>query len=582
MTERHPEVDVVIVGTGWAGAIMAAELGKAGLDVVALERGPRHDRDRGDFDGAHDELRWRRRGLTQDTAAETWTLRHDRTEAALPLRYVGPFTPVNAVGGSSLLYGAHAFRMRPRDFVPRTTTIERHGAAVLPADSTLVDWGITYDDLEPAYDAFERMAGIGGIAGNLGGEIQPAGNPFEGPRSADFPVAPVAEATAARLFRETAEQLGYHPYPLPGGTLSEPYVNPDGIARPACTYCGFCNGYPCRIGAKAEPTVTVLPVAEATGHCEVRAGAHVFRVLHDGSRATGVRYRDQAGEVHEQRAAIVILAAYALNNVRLLLLSGMGAPYDPATGTGVIGRNYSYHAVVRSYGLFADRRFERYMSSGTTGYCIDDYAADVGEGRPGDFIGGGEIWSLSANGGPLGEVPLPLGTPRWGEAWKRATHAWYDRAVTVGFQAEVLPYRDHHLDLDPRYRDAWGEPLLRITFDWQDNERKLTRFLRSKAVEIIEAMGPDHVIPGPDLPAHFDTVAYSNTHNLGGAIMGTEPSASAVNPFLQMWDYDNVWVVGGSAFPHAPAMGPTGTICALAYRAADAVKRYARTGAALA
>lgn len=582
MTPRDREVDVVIVGTGWAGAIMAAELSKTGLDVVALERGPRYRREAGDFERVHDELQRRRRDFTQDLATETWTMRHDLGEEALPIRYAGAFTPGDAVGGSSLVYGAHAFRLRPWDFEARTRTIERYGAVALPEDSALVDWGITYEDLEPHYEAFERMAGVGGIAGNLDGQIQPGGNPFEGPRSAEFPVPPVTEAVASRLFRETTEQLGYHPFPVPGAALSQPYVNPDGVARPACTYCGFCNGHPCRIGAKAEPTVTVLPVAEAMGNFELRPGAHVFRVLHDGSRATGVLYRDEAGNVREQPASVVVLAAYALNNVRLLLLSNMGARYDPLTGEGVVGKNYSYHAIGRSHGLFGDRHFQRYMGSGTTGYCVDDFAAGVFDSTSDGFVGGGEIWSLASNGGPLGDVPLPVGTARWGEAWKRATQAWYDRSVTVGFQAEVLPYRRHHLDLDPRYRDAWGEPLLRITFDWKDNERRLTRFLRAKTLEIIAAMGPSSVVPCDALPAHFDTAGYSNTHNLGGAMMGTAPSESVVNPFLQMWDFENVWVVGGSAFPHAPARGPTGTICALAYRASEAVQRYARSEAPLA
>jgi gluconate 2-dehydrogenase alpha chain len=574
MSAPGREVDAVIVGMGWTGGIIAAELTKAGRDVVGLERGPFRDREATDFADVRDELKVRRGTYTQDTAAESWTLRSGPGRPAFPVRSAGAFTPGSGLGGSSLLYGGHLTRLQPRDFVPYSSTVERYGPGVLPADGALADWGISYDELAPYYDRFEETVGVAGRAGNLGGSIVAGGNPFEGPRSAEFPLPPMRAAAGPVVFRDAARRLGLRPYPVPGGTLSEDYVNPDGIARPACTECGFCIGLPCRIGAKADATATVLPVALATGRLDLRTDATVFEVLHDGTRAYGVRYYDRDGNVREQRAATVILTAYALSNVRLLLLSGMGTPYDPETGTGTVGKNYSFNFVLSASALYAERTFASYIGSGANGFAVSEYNADnfdhAGEG----FLGGGLVWSATRPSGPLAGVPVPDGTPTWGAAWKQALGDWYDRAVAVMAHGEVLPYRHHHLDLDPTYRDAMGRPLLRITFDWQENERRMYRYLRARVLDVVAEMRPDHVVaPADDLPPHFDMATYQSTHNTGGAIMGSDPGSSVVDPWLRMWDFPNVSVVGGSAFPHSLGSGPTGTICALAYRAADGILR---------
>jgi gluconate 2-dehydrogenase alpha chain len=571
----HDEVDAVVVGMGWCGGILSAELTKAGLEVVGLERGPDIEPLPGRSVGGRDELRRRRFARMQDTARETWTLRHHHREDALPMRYAGAFTPGSGVGGSSILYGGHAYRIQPWEFEPRSSSLARYGTDRFVEGATLQDWGITYDDLEPSYDRFEQMAGIGGKAGNLRGEIVPGGNPFEGPRAREFPVPPPGERSAQTLFRETAERLGLHPFPVASATLSQRYRNPDGVEREACVECGYCAGHRCEIGAKADATVTVLPVAHASGRFELRSDSQVQRIVHDGRRARGVRYVDAAGRVHEQRAGVVVLAAYALGNVRLLLLSGLGEPYDPATGRGTVGRNYAFNFVLNVRGLFAGRRFENYVGAGAGGTAVSDFNCDNFDHAGLGFLGGGVVWTGSGGSAPLGGIAVPPGTPGWGVEWKRAVRDWYDRSVVVMGHGLGMPYRTHHLDLDPTYRDAWGDPLLRMTFDWGENERALYRHLRARMVEIVEAMGPDHVVPPPAALGLFDAGTYSATHNTGGAIMGADPATSVVNPWLQHWDVDNLWVVGGSAMPQAPGTGLTGTICGLAQRAATGlVERY--------
>jgi gluconate 2-dehydrogenase alpha chain len=291
----HAEVDAVIVGAGWCGGIVAAELTRAGMSVVCLERGPQIEPLPGHRVAERDEMQRRHFRRMQDTARETWTIRRDHRERALPFRYAGAFTPGSGVGGSSVLYGGHAHRVQPWELAPRSSSIERYGVAAAVPGATPQDWGLAYEDLVPGYEAFERMAGIGGRAGNLRGEIVAGGNPFEAPRWEEYPQPPPREHPGQAVFRAAAERIGYRPYPVPAATLAEPYVNSDGIARPACEYCGFCTGYRCEIGAKADATVTVLPVAAASGRFELRADSQVHRVLHGEGRATGVLYHDAEG-----------------------------------------------------------------------------------------------------------------------------------------------------------------------------------------------------------------------------------------------------------------------------------------------
>jgi gluconate 2-dehydrogenase alpha chain len=577
-----PEVDVVIVGVGWVGGILAAELTKAGLKVVGLERGgPRGTQD---FQHDHDEIRYALRyELMQNTAVETWTLRHNLRETALPFRELGSFLPGTGLGGAGVHWNGQTWRFHPRDFTIRSSTVERYGAAAIPADSTIQDWGITYDQLEPYYDKFEYMAGISGKAGNIRGQKQDGGNPFEGPRQREYPVPPMQVAHATAVFRDAAAKLGYHPFPGPSANLPVAYTNPDGVARGACTYCGFCERFGCEAGAKADPVVTVLPVALKTGRFELRTGANVFQIRHDGRQAASVLYYDAQGRVQEQPAHIVVLGAYTFNNVRLLLLSKMGRPYDPNTGAGVVGKNYCYQTGGASAtGFFAKVSFNRFMGAGANSFVIDDFNADNFDHSGLGFIGGASISCGATGARPIQSLPVPPGTPTWGKAWKAAIRQWYDNVISVGMQGENIAYRTHYLDLDPNYRDAFGNPLLRITFDWEDNERKMVAYLGPKIAEIVKATGADIVASSAGLPPHYDTVAYQSTHNTGGAIMGSDPGTSVVNNYLQMWDFPNVWVVGASAFPQNAGFNPTGTVGALSYRAAEGILKYVKSPGPLA
>src|SRR5919108_2865296 len=242
------EPDVIVVGMGWAGSVVAAELVAAGLSVVGFERGRYRDAKDAIFTRAHDELRFgTRKELAQDVGVETWTFRHHMREDALPVRYIGSFRPGEGVGGSGVPWGGNCWRFVADDFDWVTKMTERYGRDALPADSTSQDWGIAWDDIEPHYDRFERLIGVSGKAGNLRGTLQEGGNPFESPRANEYPVRPFPESTTARMYKEAVRELGYSPFPNPIAILSEPYGSSNGVERRPCTFCGTCGYHPCQV-----------------------------------------------------------------------------------------------------------------------------------------------------------------------------------------------------------------------------------------------------------------------------------------------------------------------------------------------
>jgi gluconate 2-dehydrogenase alpha chain len=572
-------VDAVVVGSGLVGSIISMELANAGLRVVCLERGRMID-PQTDFAKpyVHDELKYDRHSdIFQNLSRETLTFRHNASQMALPMRELGSFKPGEMVGGTAAHWGGNARRFLPHDFELRSKIVERYGKNFLPADSTIQDWGVTWDEIEPYYDQFENIYGVGGKAGNLDGQIQPGGNPHEGPRSREYPNPPTRRTPVGELFAKAAEELGYVPFQGPAAAMTRDYSNLYKVPMLECQNGGFCSSHVCAQGAKANPLSAVLPALYKQPTFELRSLCNVTRVNTDstGKQATGVTYIDARGREIEQPASIVVLAAYCFNNVRLLLLSGIGKPYDPQTGKGVVGRNYSYQTGGRVHAFFDDREFNPFIGGGMVNTSIDELNGDVIDRSNLGFVGGSYVNCASAGATPIKSKHVPHGTPRWGAEWKKAVARYYRRSLGIHVHGSCMSYRDRYLDLDPTYKDAYGLPLIRMTFDWHENEIKMLKWVNEKCVEIAKAMKPAHYHQAP-IRTKYSIVPYQSTHNVGGAVMGTDPSTSVVNKYLQSWDVPNLFVVGGSAFPQNAAQGPTATIGMLACWAADGIKEIYR------
>ncbi|MDD1966548.1 GMC family oxidoreductase [Pseudomonas sp. NPDC090203] len=574
MAKKLPATDVVVVGLGWAGSIIANELADEGLNVIGYERGPWRDT-AADFNvaSAADELRYnRRQDLMVRTRQNTTTIRNSVNETALPMRSWGSFHPGNGTGGAGNHWAGITFRFQPHEFRLHSHLTERYGKELSP-ELTLQDWGTDWEEMEPFYAKFDRLAGISGKAGNIKGVIQEGGNPFEGARSEEYPNPPTQQTYAPTLFAEAARNLGYKPFPVPSALVSQPYVNSLGVAMGPCTYCGFCTNYGCANYSKASAITTVLPALIRKPNFTAMTNCEVLRVTMDssGKKATGIVYMDANGQEWEQPAELVVVSAFIFENVRLMLLSGIGKPYDPVTNTGTTGRNYAYQTANSVRMFFDDKNFNPFIGGGAIGMGIDEFNNDNFDHSGLGFVGGGSTRVTPIGAAPIDSRPLPPGTPTWGSEWKKATVKNYASTMSIGCEASSYATRTNYLSLDPTYKDPLGRPLLRITFDFPENDRKMAAYVTGKVGEIAKSMNPRQMVPSSQ-QGHWNSAPYQSSHIVGGFIMGADPKNSSVNKHLQVWGVPNLFVVGSSAFPQNPGYNPTGTVAALAFKAADAIR----------
>ncbi|MFT8309164.1 GMC family oxidoreductase [Acetobacter malorum] len=573
-----PPVDVVVVGSGWAGSIMAKELCEAGLSVVMLERGKRRSTARdGAYPSSLDELEGAvRYKLFQNPAQTTVTVRNRSDQEAVPYRRLAAFLPGAGVGGAGLHWTGVHFRAPPQDLRLRSHIIERYGRKFIPEGMNLQDYGVTYTELEPFFDKAEKVFGTSGEAYTVNGKATGKGNVFAPDRSDDFPLPPLRDVYTAHLFRHAATEAGYHPYAMPAANASQPYTNPYGAQMGPCNFCGYCSDYACYMYAKASPNVNIMPALRRYENFTLRSNAHVLKVLLDstGKKATGVVYQDAEGNHITQPAGLVILAAFQFHNVHLMLLSGIGKAYDPASNTGTVGRNFTYQNITNSTVWMPPTRSTDQFIGSAGGVAIDDFNSDNFDHGPLGFIGGSPLWVNQAGVKPIaGAKAATPGAPRWGSAWKKAAIDTYRHSFTINAQGSNMAYRDVYLDLDPTWRTSYGQPMLRMTFDWKDNDIRMNRYVISQLANVVKALGAQDAHYGMREPGKpFDVRDYQTTHLCGGAVMGDDPKTSALNRYLQSWDVPNVFVVGANAFPQGMGYNPTGLVAALAYWSAHHIR----------
>jgi gluconate 2-dehydrogenase alpha chain len=571
------ETDAVVIGVGWTGSILARELTKAGLNVVGLERGnKRMPRESFTIPSVRDDLKYAvRQELFQDTQLETVSMRHSPNETALPIRRLGSFLPGTDLGGAGAHWNGMTWRWLPSDHKLRSHLTERYGKNAIPEEMTIEDLPVSYDELEPYYDKFEKLCGVSGKAGNLRGKIVDGGNVFEGPRQNEYPNPPLARSMAGTIMDDASRSLGYHPFQAPSSNASETYTNFEGMTLGACEYCGHCERFGCEANAKASPNVCILPALLADPKFELRANAHVKELVYDKAarKVTAVRYIDtRSGEEYEQPAGMVILGAYVFNDVLLMLTAGIGQPYDYKTGTGAVGKNYCYQVGAGNVTVFMqDKEINPFMASGAHGVLIDDFNGDNFDHAGLGFFGGAWIQAGPTNGRPILTRPVPPGTPRWGHDWKQATAKWYNHAFSIGASGCNYAHRENFLDLDPTYRDALGRPLIRMSYNFHDNDYKLANYISGVLGRLAKAMNPTAMSTPAGIKGDYSVVPYQSTHNTGGTISGTDPKTSVVNRYLQSWDADNLFVMGASVFPQNASYNPTGLLGALAYWSANAI-----------
>ena len=534
-------VDFVIVGSGAAGGIIAKELATAGFSVVVLEQGPRLTEAQFDHDefGAFMQARHANSMTTQpQTFRATQTARAEKAWALVYGRLVG---------GSNAHFTANFWRLRPRDF---------NEASVLGGvpGTGLVDWPLTYDELEPYYTKAEWELGVSGEPG-----------PFDPPRSRPYPMPSLPVKSSGVLLERGARALGLHPQPTTMAINSQTYNG-----RPACQHCGFCMFFMCEYRAKSTSMVTTLPLAEATGRCEIRSESYVARVETDANgRATGVAYFDAQKRLQRQRAKAVVLCANGAETPRLLLNSSSSRfPHGLANSSGLVGKYLMFNTYFGANAQF-EHPLNEYKSVQNTRMVHDFYDTDPRRG----FYGGGGIDAR------FGKYPitfalggLPPGSPTWGEGFARSLAEQYSRTMFFGAHGTSLPLETNNVTLDPSLKDAWGLPCMRVTYTDHPDDLKNGAFLTQQALQIAQAAGALKAWPEPIRP---QTQA---VHLLGTCRMGNDPRASVVDRHHRTHDVRNLFICDGSSMVTSGRGQPTETISALAFRAGELIAGFAKRG----
>ena len=538
------QVDFVIVGSGAAGGVLAKELATAGFGVVVLEQGP-YLRE-GDF--KHNEFRTTfMNELTNDWSRQPNTFRASEQDKA---RVKPTILYGRMVGGSSVHFTGNYWRFHEIDFIERSKRGDIPGAA-------LVDWPITYADLEPYYTKVEWEIGVSGEAG---------ASPFDPPRSKPYPLPPLPVKSTGVLLERGAKKMGWHPYPAPIAILSKNYRN-----RAGCVHCGYCEGFGCEMGAKSSSLSTVIPEAERTGRCEIRANSYAREIPLDAAgRVTGVVYFDAKKREVLQKAKAVIVCANGAETPRLLLLSkSTKFPDGLANSSGLVGRHLMFNAGESVWAQY-EHPLNEYKSQIVTRVVHDFYEMDPKLG----ICGGGGLdmrFDVLPIGFALGNG-LPPDTPRWGAEYKKMIQRNFTRTAYIFCHATSLPVPTNSISLDPETKDAWGLPAVRVTYKDHPDDMKTAEFLQARASELIDASGAVRKWTEPVRPQEF------GVHLLGTCRMGNDAKTSVINIDHRAHDVPNLFLCDGSSLVTSGRGQPTMTIQALAFRAGDRIVRLAKRG----
>ena len=442
------------------------------------------------------------------------------------------------VGGGTASYGAMAWRYLEKDFRMRST----YGTV---AGSTLEDWPIAYEDLEPYYDKAEWEIGVSGDDSN---------NVFLPPRKRPLPMPPLPPNRDYEILKPAAQRLGLHPFDIPMLRNSVPYNG-----RGPCMRCRWCVGFACEVNAKNGTQNTVIPTALATGNCELRSECVVKEILaNPQGKVTGVAYFDSDERRLEQSADLVVVSGSAIESARLLLNSksrlfpnGLGNRYD------WVGRNLQGHAYAGAFGLFESEVYDDIGPGASIAIC------DYNHGNPGLISGGALVNEFIQLPYHLASRRVP-GTPHWGKAHKDFMRKWYRHNIGVHGPGQEIPVFESRVQVDSRVRDYWGIPVARLSGQRHPNDIVVGKFLASKSEEWLKEAGAIATwtnSPGPGLSG--------GQHQAGTCRMGNDPHTSVVDKYCRVHDVDNLFVVDGGVHVTNGGFNPVLTIMAIAYLASE-------------
>jgi len=552
------DFDVCVIGSGAGGGPVALTLAEAGYSVLVLEKGPWLT----EKDFFKDELACCIHNVyTPDLHEEQHVVETEDDYGGWTSQATSEsgwnFWNGNCVGGSSNFMSGFFYRFKPVDFKLHSTFGPIEGA-------NIVDWPISYDDLEPYYTKVEHKVGVSGrITSHLHAE----------PRSTpDFPYPPTVEHPIAKYVDQACDKMGLHAMPIPRAILPYPALNRNG-----CSYNGYCGSYGCATGAKGSSRAALLNRAIATGNCEIRANVMVSRIISNQSGdITAVEYYTKDGKLQQIDAKIYVIACQAIETARLLLNS-TGPKYKNglANNNGLVGKNLLFAGGGAGSGQLPYAKFSKTKAaelrqfagpflnrSVQDWYIIDDKS--FGERQK-----GGTIDFVHIHPNPIARANRQIRGRNgliWGKALKEKLKSHFVDRTHIKIEAfcDWLPVPDCYVSLDPIIKDKWGLPVAKIRVGFHVRNLQIGWYLAAKGAEILKQMGAENVVS-------FAVGAPPTNLVAGGCRFGNDPKTSVLNADCRAHEIENLYITDGSFMPTGGSVPYTWTIYANSFRVADKI-----------
>ncbi len=553
-----PEFDICIIGSGAGAGPIAYELSLAKKQVLVLEKGPWFT----EKDFTKDEITATRRSyytpnlmdepqvLEQQNEDGTW-------EGESNYDSGWDFWNGSLVGGSSNFMSGFFHRMKPEDFRLLSEFGPIEGA-------NIVDWPITYEDLEPYYAKVESVVGVSGRV---------IDHPNQEPRSTkDFPYPPTQEHPISQWFDKACRKMGLYSLPVPRAILSQPDMN-----RNACSYTNYCGSYGCTTGAKGSARAALLNHAIKTGFCEIRPHAKVFKLENDSEgKVSAVHYFDKKGNKKKVTAKIYVTACSAIESARLLLLSsGPKHPNGLANNHNLVGKNLIFSGGGSGGGdlLYKEHSESEITSMKIRGLFVNRALHDfyfINDKSFGGPAKGGIVEFMFRHANPIARAnSLKWGEDGlvWGKPLKRKLESYFTESRHFRFEIfnDWLPTDNCFVSLDDKVKDKWGTPVAKIRLGYHEHDLKVGRYIAEKSEAVLRQMGAKEIYSGisGDPPSNLTA---------GGCRFGNDPATSVLDPDCRAHDVENLYVTDGSFMPTGGSVPYTWTIYANSFRVADKIK----------
>jgi len=555
----NKEYDICIIGSGAGGGPVALTLAKAGYSVLILEKGPWFT----EKDFYQDELACCRRSVYTPELSDE---QHVIVDVDSDGQWVGEptsesgwdFWNGNIVGGSSNLMSGFFYRLKPEDFRLLSEFGPIKGANV-------VDWPISYDDMEPYYTLVETEVGVSGRFTD---------HPLAEPRSSkDFPYPATLEHPVSKKFDQACERLGLYSLPTPRAILSRRKDN-----RRSCEYSGYCGSYGCSSGAKGSSRAALLDQAVATGKCEIKPLCKVYKLSSDNSgKVVSADYYDVKEKKQSVNAKLFVIACQAIESSRLLLSSpGPKHPNGLANNSGQVGKNllfsaggagsgdFDYNTMVSQESKEMKRRGPFVNRGLQDWYFIDDPAL-------GGRVKGGTVDFLLRHPNAMSKAMNAKWDDEnnlvWGRALQNQLKSIFTDNQTLRYEifCDWLPTDDCFVSLDDTVKDKWGSPVAKVRIGYHEHDLKIGRYINEHSMKVLSKMGATNVRSSISGAPPANLVA-------GGCRFGHDPQTSVLNADCRAHDVENLYVTDGSFMPTGGSVPYTWTIYANAFRVAERIK----------